>query len=74
MQAGANLESPANWREENLKGPTWIEDSMVSWDSLRTPWRYYISRLSWESLGVTPDKLEEMAGEREIWASQTASG
>lgn len=58
MQAGADLESPANWREENLKGPTWIEDSMVSW----------------ESLGVTPDKLEEMAGEREIWASQTASG
>ncbi|KAL3996575.1 transmembrane protein adipocyte-associated 1 [Sarotherodon galilaeus] len=32
-------------------------------------WRDYISRLAWERLGVPPDKLEEVAGEREVWAS-----
>uniref|UniRef100_A0A669EXX2 Reverse transcriptase domain-containing protein n=1 Tax=Oreochromis niloticus TaxID=8128 RepID=A0A669EXX2_ORENI len=36
---------------------------------LRTRWRDYISRLAWERLGVPPDKLEEVAGEREDWAS-----
>ena len=35
----------------------------------RTRWRDYISRLAWERLGVPPDKLEEVAGEREVWAS-----
>ncbi|CAI5678752.1 unnamed protein product [Oreochromis niloticus] len=31
----------------------------------RTRWRDYISRLAWEHLGIPPDKLEEVAGERE---------
>ncbi|KAL3973669.1 phosphorylated adapter RNA export protein [Sarotherodon galilaeus] len=35
----------------------------------RTRWRDYMSRLAWECLGVPPDKLEEVAGEREVWAS-----
>uniref|UniRef100_A0A669C209 Reverse transcriptase domain-containing protein n=1 Tax=Oreochromis niloticus TaxID=8128 RepID=A0A669C209_ORENI len=35
----------------------------------RTRWRDYISRLAWERLGVPPDELEEVAGEREVWAS-----
>ncbi|TWW74365.1 R2 Retrovirus-related Pol polyprotein from type I retrotransposable element [Takifugu flavidus] len=28
-----------------------------------------VSRLAWERLGVPPDELEEVAGEREVWAS-----
>ncbi|TWW67270.1 hypothetical protein D4764_02G0003110 [Takifugu flavidus] len=35
----------------------------------RTRWRDYVSRLAWERLGVPPDELEEVAGEREVWAS-----
>ncbi|KAK3529274.1 hypothetical protein QTP70_024827, partial [Hemibagrus guttatus] len=33
------------------------------------PWRDYVSRLAWERLGVPPDELEEVSGEREVWAS-----
>ncbi|TWW62363.1 hypothetical protein D4764_04G0010100 [Takifugu flavidus] len=33
----------------------------------RTRWRDYVSRLVWERLGIPPDELEEVAGERE-WA------
>ncbi|TWW71551.1 hypothetical protein D4764_16G0000480 [Takifugu flavidus] len=35
----------------------------------RTRWRDYVSRLAWERLGIPPDVLEEVAGEREVWAS-----
>lgn len=35
----------------------------------RTHWRDDISWMAWEWLSVTLDKLEEVAGEREIWAS-----
>ncbi|TWW64245.1 hypothetical protein D4764_03G0012530 [Takifugu flavidus] len=35
----------------------------------RTRWRDYVSRLAWECLGIPPDKLEKVAGEREVWAS-----
>ncbi|TWW54384.1 hypothetical protein D4764_0180610 [Takifugu flavidus] len=35
----------------------------------RTHWRDYVSRLVWERLGIPPDELEEVAGEREVWAS-----
>ncbi|PWA30791.1 hypothetical protein CCH79_00017406 [Gambusia affinis] len=35
----------------------------------RTRWRDYISRLAWERLGIPPEELEEVAGEREVWAS-----
>ncbi|TWW57668.1 hypothetical protein D4764_07G0003870 [Takifugu flavidus] len=35
----------------------------------RTRWRDYVSRLAWERLGIPPDELEEVAGEREVWAS-----
>ncbi|TWW55954.1 hypothetical protein D4764_09G0010040 [Takifugu flavidus] len=35
----------------------------------RTRWRDYVSRLAWERLGIPPDDLEEVAGEREVWAS-----
>ncbi|TWW80203.1 R2 Retrovirus-related Pol polyprotein from type I retrotransposable element [Takifugu flavidus] len=34
----------------------------------RTRWRDYVSRLVWERLGIPPDELEEVAGEREVWA------
>ncbi|TWW59961.1 R2 Retrovirus-related Pol polyprotein from type I retrotransposable element [Takifugu flavidus] len=34
----------------------------------RTRWRDYVSRLAWERLGIPPDELEEVAGEREVWA------
>ncbi len=35
----------------------------------RTRWRDYVSRLAWERLGVTPEELEEVSREREVWAS-----
>ena len=35
----------------------------------RTRWRDYVSRLAWERLGVPPEELEEVAGERGVWAS-----
>ncbi|TWW73389.1 hypothetical protein D4764_15G0007830 [Takifugu flavidus] len=35
----------------------------------RTRWRDYISRLAWEQLGVPPEELMEVAGERAVWAS-----
>ncbi|KAK3546902.1 hypothetical protein QTP86_003774 [Hemibagrus guttatus] len=31
----------------------------------RTGWRDYVSRLAWERLGVPPEELEEVSGERE---------
>ncbi|TWW76581.1 hypothetical protein D4764_13G0012430 [Takifugu flavidus] len=35
----------------------------------RTRWRDYVFRPAWERLGIPPDELEEVAGEREVWAS-----
>ena len=35
----------------------------------RTHWREYVSRLAWESLGVPPEELEEVAGDRDVWVS-----
>ncbi|KAK3511307.1 hypothetical protein QTP70_000398 [Hemibagrus guttatus] len=35
----------------------------------RTRWRDYVSRLAWERLGVPPEELEDVSGEREVWAS-----
>ncbi|GAA6106566.1 receptor-type tyrosine-protein phosphatase F-like, partial [Tachysurus ichikawai] len=35
----------------------------------RTRWRDYVSRLAWERLGIPPEELEEVSGEREVWAS-----
>ncbi|TWW76516.1 hypothetical protein D4764_13G0011780 [Takifugu flavidus] len=35
----------------------------------KTRWRDYVSRLAWERLGIPPDELEVVAGEREVWAS-----
>ncbi|KAK3544536.1 hypothetical protein QTP86_015589 [Hemibagrus guttatus] len=35
----------------------------------RTCWRDYVFRLAWECLGVPPEELEEVAREREVWAS-----
>ena len=35
----------------------------------RTRWRDYVSRLAWERLGVPLEELDEVAGEREVWAS-----
>ena len=35
----------------------------------RTRWRDYVSRLVWERLGVPPEELEEVAGERDVWTS-----
>ncbi|CAG5932579.1 unnamed protein product [Menidia menidia] len=35
----------------------------------RTRWRDYVSRLAWERLGIPPEELAEVAGEREVWIS-----
>ncbi|KAK3515128.1 hypothetical protein QTP70_007237 [Hemibagrus guttatus] len=35
----------------------------------RTRWRDYVSRLAWKRLGVPPEELEDVSGEREVWAS-----
>ncbi|KAK0154376.1 putative uncharacterized transposon-derived protein F52C9.6 [Merluccius polli] len=35
----------------------------------RTRWRDYVSRLAWEGLGIPQEELDEVAGEREVWAS-----
>ncbi|KAK0138211.1 putative uncharacterized transposon-derived protein F52C9.6 [Merluccius polli] len=35
----------------------------------RTRWRVYVSRLAWERLGIPQEELDEVAGEREVWAS-----
>ncbi|KAK3516271.1 hypothetical protein QTP70_007251 [Hemibagrus guttatus] len=35
----------------------------------RTRWRDYVFRLAWERLGVPPEELEEVARERDVWAS-----
>ena len=35
----------------------------------RTRWRDYVCGLAWERLGVPPEELEEVSGEREVWAS-----
>ena len=35
----------------------------------RTRWRDYVSRLAWEHLGIPREELDEVAGEREVWAS-----
>ncbi|TWW73195.1 hypothetical protein D4764_15G0005890 [Takifugu flavidus] len=35
---------------------------------LGTKWRDYISHLAWERLGVPPEELMEVAGERAVWA------
>ena len=35
----------------------------------RTRWSDYVTRLAWECLGVLPEELEEVSGEREVWVS-----
>jgi exonuclease III len=35
----------------------------------RTRWRDYVSRLAWERLGIPPEELAQVAGERDVWAS-----
>ncbi|XP_061894160.1 solute carrier family 25 member 55a isoform X1 [Entelurus aequoreus] len=35
----------------------------------RTRWEDYVSRLAWERLGIPWEELDEVAGEREVWAS-----
>nr|XP_061826649.1 uncharacterized protein LOC133613269 [Nerophis lumbriciformis] len=35
----------------------------------RTRWEDYLSRLAWECLGIPQEELDEVAGEREVWAS-----
>ena len=35
----------------------------------RTRWRDYVSRLAWERLGVPPEELEKVAGDRDVWVS-----
>ncbi len=35
----------------------------------RTRWSDYVTRLAWERLGVLLEELEEVSGEREVWAS-----
>lgn len=39
------------------------------WSTRRCCWSEYIYRLAWKRLIISPDKLEEVAGEREVWAS-----
>ena len=33
------------------------------------PGEDYVSRLAWERLGVPLEELDDVAGEREVWAS-----
>ncbi|KAK3538092.1 hypothetical protein QTP70_029181, partial [Hemibagrus guttatus] len=47
----------------------------------RTRWRDYVSQLAWERLGVPPEELEEVSGEREdgggsvmVWGCMSAAG
>ncbi|KAK3548138.1 hypothetical protein QTP70_004870 [Hemibagrus guttatus] len=35
----------------------------------RTRWRDYVSQLAWARLWVPPEELEDVSGEREVWAS-----
>ncbi|XP_061753818.1 retrovirus-related Pol polyprotein from type-2 retrotransposable element R2DM isoform X2 [Nerophis ophidion] len=35
----------------------------------RTRWEENVSRLAWERLGIPREELDEVAGEREVWAS-----
>ncbi|KAK0132083.1 hypothetical protein N1851_024332 [Merluccius polli] len=35
----------------------------------RTRWRDYVSRLARKRLGIPQEELDEVAGEREVWAS-----
>ncbi|XP_016305013.1 uncharacterized protein LOC107660256 [Sinocyclocheilus anshuiensis] len=35
----------------------------------RTRWRDYVSQLAWERLGVAPEELDEVCGEREVWGN-----
>ena len=35
----------------------------------RTRWSDYVAQLAWERLGILPEELEEVSGEREVWAS-----
>ena len=35
----------------------------------RTRWRDYVSLLAWERLGIPRIELDEVVGEREVWAS-----
>ncbi|PWA24580.1 hypothetical protein CCH79_00011769 [Gambusia affinis] len=39
------------------------------WGRLRTRCRDYVSWVAWECLGIPPEELEQVAGEREVWAS-----
>ena len=34
-----------------------------------TCWSDCVTRLDWEHLGILPEELEEMSGEREVWVS-----
>ena len=35
----------------------------------RTHWSDYVAQLTWERLGILPEELEEVSGEREVWVS-----
>uniref|UniRef100_A0A672FWM9 Inter-alpha-trypsin inhibitor heavy chain 3 n=1 Tax=Salarias fasciatus TaxID=181472 RepID=A0A672FWM9_SALFA len=35
----------------------------------RTRWRDYVSQLVWEHLWILPEELEEVSGDREVWAA-----
>ena len=39
----------------------------------RTRWSDYVAQLAWERLGILPEELEEVSGEREVWVSQAAA-
>ncbi|KAK3547532.1 hypothetical protein QTP86_021516, partial [Hemibagrus guttatus] len=40
----------------------------------RTRWRDYVSRLAWERLGIPPEELEEVSGEREMKSRLRSTG
>ncbi len=35
----------------------------------RSRWTDYISHLSWERVGIPPEDLESVAGERDVWTT-----
>ncbi|TWW77701.1 hypothetical protein D4764_12G0010910 [Takifugu flavidus] len=68
--------APLLLRVEEPDEVAWASSQDARWTPLwrppgrpRTRWRDYVSRLVWERLGIPPDELEEVAGEREVWAS-----
>lgn len=68
--------APAHWKEPAELSAYWVRSPDPAcptgrrpWSTRRCYWREYIYRLAWERFNISLDKLEEVAGEREVLAS-----